>query len=536
MDEDENISLLLAMGFQDVDEIRRALRIGKGDVNEAVGILTDSSSSTSSVMGPPMPSSSTSTSAINELASLDIGRLISLIACRVYSMSFCADMKADGGGGDGDNACFPVSAFYELESRVFQDNWSIPYKKEEAFGRCLRAATKLAEENLMAEDEYCAKFHDRILPEAFKKLLSSHATQRWQGEIQEGIFDMLELFLDLVVARLKAPSPPHPVPVLMLQVLATAFDTKVEWNFKNRHKETRGRWTNLGADRAPHAGVVFAEGGRVGVEQFGWLCDLINQFGENGGFDLITAGMDRPEATVRDMAALITPVANCADLLRRDGLDASLSACMTKAFKCVEGLEDKDLKSKEISALSDLLAALKTLCLHFWLDRVEDCDRLRLSMIFRMLKAPHFSSKMNALREVSRLIDESKQSSASAGSVIKSNQNIGVDRVVEWMAENRVLSVALEGNIDQVQYTDRIKAIVEFLGSRLSNDDLTKMWRLQLSSNAHVRENIHDIIASAAAQFTLSQFEHLTALIKDTWQGSSDRIREKLLELIGKLR
>ena len=43
------------------------------------------------------------------------------------------------------------------------------------------------------------------------------------------------------------------------------------------------------------------------------------------------------------------------------------------------------------------------------------------------------------------------------------------------MAENRVLSVALEGNIDQVQYTDRIKSIVEFLGTRLSNEELSKV-------------------------------------------------------------
>ena len=28
------------------------------------------------------------------------------------------------------------------------------------------------------------KFHDRILPEAFRKLLASHATQRWGQEIQ----------------------------------------------------------------------------------------------------------------------------------------------------------------------------------------------------------------------------------------------------------------------------------------------------------------------------------------------------------------
>ena len=49
---------------------------------------------------------------------------------------------------------------------------------------------------------------------------------------------------------------------------------------------------------------------------------------------------------------------------------------------------------------------------------------------------------------------------------------------MDWMSNNKVLSVVLEGNIDQVQYTDRIKAIVEFLGPKLSADELTNIWNL----------------------------------------------------------
>ena len=41
---------------------------------------------------------------------------------------------------------FPVTNLYELEGRVFTDSWSIPYKKEESLGKCLIAATRLAQE------------------------------------------------------------------------------------------------------------------------------------------------------------------------------------------------------------------------------------------------------------------------------------------------------------------------------------------------------------------------------------------------------
>jgi ubiquitin carboxyl-terminal hydrolase 9/24 len=53
---------------------------------------------------------------------------------------------------------------------VFQDNWSIPYKREESLGRCLIAATNLARENLMEADDNCNKFIDRVMPEAFKSV------------------------------------------------------------------------------------------------------------------------------------------------------------------------------------------------------------------------------------------------------------------------------------------------------------------------------------------------------------------------------
>ena len=72
-------------------------------------------------------------------------------------------------------------------------------------------------------------------------------------------------------------------------------------------------------------------------------------------------------------------------------------------------------------------------------DQVKNCDRLRLSTICRMLQTPLFSSKMNALKEVSRLIEESEQNSSQtnfSGGKVRSNGvlNIGVDEVVEWMA------------------------------------------------------------------------------------------------------
>jgi len=42
------------------------------------------------------------------------------------------------------------------------------------------------------------------------------------------------------------------------------------------------------------------------------------------------------------------------------------------------------------------------------------------------------------------------------------------------------LSFCAVGNIDQAQYCDRIKGIIELLGSKLSLDELSKIWKIQV--------------------------------------------------------
>ena len=51
----------------------------------------------------------------------------------------------------------------------------------------------------------------------------------------------------------------------------------------------------------------------------------------------------------------------------------------------------------------------------------------------------------------------------------------------------------------------------------------------------NVQDNVHSIIAAASSKFSLQQFELLNKLIKDKWLKSNDRIREKLLLLIGQI-
>ncbi|TRZ01275.1 hypothetical protein DNTS_030119, partial [Danionella cerebrum] len=454
-------------------------------------------------------------------------------------MRLCDKRSNDENGNcSGSSMEFPTTNLYELESRVFTDHWSIPYKREESLGKCLIASTCLArlsladaDENckrfidrcmpeafkkeslgkcliastclarlsLADADENCKRFIDRCMPEAFKKLLTSNAVHKWGTEIHEGIYNMLMLLVDLVAERVKQ----DPIPIGLMGVLTMAFNPDNEYHFKNRMKACQRNWAE-----------VFGEDSMFAVspcssyqkEPHGWLVDLVN----------------------RCVSALVQPLGVCAEYLNSGLVQPMLDPVIHKMITYVQNLEEKDLKDKRLVSVPELLSAIKLLCMRFQRELVNVVDDLRLDILLRMLKTPHFSAKMNSLKEVTKLIEES--------TVSKTVKNpIDTDRLLDWLVENSVLSIALEGNIDQAQYCDRIKGIIELLGSKLSLDELSKIWKIQAGQSSTVIENIHTIIAAAAVKFNFEQLSHLFVLIQKSWEVESDRVRQKLLSLIGRI-
>jgi len=485
-DEDSNISMILSMGFGDIAEIKTALRISKGDVNEAVSYLMDQ----------PNPGGG---------YNMDIDDINFKTEDEIFASS--------------DSNEFPAHAVFELENRVFQENWNIPYKREELLGVCLEASTRLAREGNLEQNEAARKFLERILPEALKKLLTSNAIYRWASEIQEGIYTMCEMFLDLIVARLTY----EPVPFQLMQTLGLVFDYSIEWHSKNKEVSPD--------ESGPPVRQIWAEPNSSFQtrERYGWLCDLINHFGDKNGFKLIRDNIEksREPLTAKTMSSMLMPLANCAPMLIKKSVDSYLTPCLKQAFKFSRDIDEEILKSKDMNYLHDLCHSLKMLCHHHYPAHETECDNVRLQIINRMLRTPHYNCRMNGLKEVCRLIEEADRK--------KHKYDISSQTVMEWMTENKILSVVLEGNIDQVQYTDKIKSIVEFLGPNLSADEIRSIWSLGEEDSSHVMDNVHSILASASSRFNLTQLELINKLVKEKWAKSSTRIKEKLIALVGQI-
>uniref|UniRef100_A0A8C1XUB1 Ubiquitin specific peptidase 24 n=1 Tax=Cyprinus carpio TaxID=7962 RepID=A0A8C1XUB1_CYPCA len=515
-EEEQHMTTLLCMGFPDPVAIRKALRLAKNDINEAVALLTNESPGLGYGYEPMESGPSPGSGLSGDGESSGRTGTGGFDPPPAYHDVVESERTNDENGNcSGNSMEFPTTNLYELESRVFTDHWSIPYKREESLGKCLIASTCLARLGLADADENCKRFIDRCMPEAFKKLLTSSAVHKWGTEIHEGIYNMLMLLVDLVAERVKQ----DPIPIGLLGVLTMAFNPDNEYHFKNRMKACQRNWAE-----------VFGEDSMFAVSPSSSYQKVLQMymFGEMGGFTAIQCKLHQEEIEIGCVSALVQPLGVCAEYLNSSLVQPMLDPVIHKMITYVQNLEEKDLKDKRLVSIPELLSAIKLLCMRFQRELVNVVDDLRLDILLRMLKTPHFSAKMNSLKEVTKLIEES--------TVSKTVKNaIDTDRLLDWLVENSVLSIALEGNIDQAQYCDRIKGIIELLGSKLSLDELSKIWKIQAGQSSTVIENIHTIIAAAAVKFNFDQLSHLFVLIQKSWEVESDRVRQKLLSLIGRI-
>ncbi|KAK8766013.1 hypothetical protein V5799_025579 [Amblyomma americanum] len=138
MDQTEkNVQTLFSMGFLDIEDIKNALRISHNDLSEAVAILTNDQVRYG-------PYSSAGPAEDVEMKDVTSTALVPTAAPPPYNS--LPDAKPCSPKPDYGNTAFPQTNLYELEQRVFVDQWSIPYKKDESLAKCLIAATSLAKE------------------------------------------------------------------------------------------------------------------------------------------------------------------------------------------------------------------------------------------------------------------------------------------------------------------------------------------------------------------------------------------------------
>ena len=159
---DENITMLLAMGFDDIGKVRQALKLSKNDLNEAVSILTGEGSQDFCNEPDPLGDVEMKDPQYRQTSDNIMPSLVEVgpnIDQKQLPPSYDEVLSTAEDDMDANNENieisldsvpgeFPVTNLYELEDRIFTDNWSIPYRKNESLGKCLLGAIKVVMEGI----------------------------------------------------------------------------------------------------------------------------------------------------------------------------------------------------------------------------------------------------------------------------------------------------------------------------------------------------------------------------------------------------
>ncbi|CAF0751200.1 unnamed protein product [Adineta ricciae] len=517
---EDNIDSLVSMGFIDRELNRRTLLKANDDISEAVAILT------SNYYNDDISSS------VDTTPSTFIGPRTKEQVEQEQQQTVAADQTStDTNSTLSDDVTvdhfqsFTTNAFLNLETKVYGDKWSIPYKRDEALGQCLLSATKLALEGRADEDKDCIKFMEDLIPEAFRKLQCTHHVNNWAVEIQLGVFDMVELLVDLIAARLSYP----PVPVKLLETLAILFDPESTFQRKHRSKPyDRSLYDKQLGDQIlanPPSGFVIHSRN----ETYGWLCRLINRFVvKDGIINLKEQFESEKPLTALEYNALLVPFVNCMDYLFLDRYRQLFGEHVEQAIEYVQRLKEEDFKAKSTNAMFELLTTLRKICLVAWPDRINQLEQLHLNLLLKMIALSNFNAKMNSLKELAKLIENASFNNSSTSKISMQRSSL-----IDWIIDNSILSKALEGNIDQNQYVDKVRILLDFIAPKILKEEIETIWKMQHGHSLVAVDHLFSLIASAAAKFNLQQLNFLIEFIYNSWKTETVLIQEKLIQLLG---
>lgn len=320
----------------------------------------------------------------------------------------------------------------------------------------LNYAIKLAEMGLDRDCEPCQKFYKDELVTSFIKILTDEAVNSWKYNIHHCILMSCGKLIHLCALKIKSDNP-H-----LLDMLSIVLDPENKFHTHNASRQPEfysiqsGTATAASNSNVVNGGVwgtlkedqTFAISPTEPRNPKGWLVDLINHFGNKGGFDNLlnrfTAEMFATktvgDAQVNDLSAktsslslsdqntasnpshddkislslilaLIRPFGQCADFLKVSVIQKYFLPLWEFILIKLENMSDIELKREaklegKNDTINGIVKAVRCL-----IDRVPNHESLhkafemcRLKIFLRVLQISSFNGKMNALNEINKML------------------------------------------------------------------------------------------------------------------------------------
>ncbi|XP_057300867.1 probable ubiquitin carboxyl-terminal hydrolase FAF-X [Hydractinia symbiolongicarpus] len=428
---------------------------------------------------------------------------------------------------------FPHELLAKLDEMVNKPKWIIPVLPKAELELLMDASIKLAKKGLDTQSEACQRFIKEGMTISYNKILLDDAVSTWKFEIHKYILRNTEKLLELCVVKLEQDWFP------LLDLLAIALNPSSRFHLYNAGRTPESSPTT-GMEERP----VFARPSDPRQPK-GWVVDLVNRFGNLGGFDKLKKRFcEMGHLNVPIICALIKPFGLCAEVLAEKVVEEYLLPIVHIIKKFLDSLTDEVLKKESKTeskneAITVIIKSMKSIVARLpgQEDFCKELEKLRLLMILRLLQVSPFNGKMNALNEINRVISSVSYYSHHRHSGYDEDEYLTHDMVAKWLQENDVLVTVLKDNLHQPQYVEKLEKIIRFTikAKTLTLQDLDTIWLAQVGKHEAIVKNIHDLLAKLAWDFSAEQLDHLFSRFQASWKSANKKQQEKLLELIRRL-
>lgn len=172
---------------------------------------------------------------------------------------------------------FPKDKLASLDEKISNLRWVVPVLPDQELECLLKVSIELSRKGLDTRSEPCQRFFREGLTISFKKILTDDAVSSWKPNIHLCINQNCLRLVELCVIKL--PHDWFP----LLDLLAMVFNPNNKFHTFNacKQSDTAGPCINLSEEE------LFARPINDLRNARGWLVDLINRFGELGGFQAL---------------------------------------------------------------------------------------------------------------------------------------------------------------------------------------------------------------------------------------------------------
>ncbi|XP_065223298.1 probable ubiquitin carboxyl-terminal hydrolase FAF-X isoform X3 [Planococcus citri] len=435
-----------------------------------------------------------------------------------------------------EDPSFPHNQLASLEDKINNTKWVIPVLPEQELEILLDAAIELCRTGEDSKSEACQRFFRDSMAICINKIMTDEAVGGWKYTIHHCIYDNCLRFIEICALKIKEDWLP------LLDLLALVLNPCNKFHTVNAMRPSE----TISIGQTYPDDYLFARPALDTRPSRGWLVDMLNKFGEHGGFQgLLDRFKSGKPLTIPVVFALIRPFGFCHELLTVHTIATYFLPIIEMIPEALKNLTDEELKREvKNESKNDVISTIIRSC-RCLLSRVpnqeekmREFEMFRLKMLLRLLQISSFNGKMNALNEVNKLIAGISYFPNRHSSMDHENEEwLTSERMAKWIKENNVLEIVLRDSLHQPQYVEKLEKILRFIikEKALTLEDLDAVWAAQSGKHDAIVKNVHDLLAKLAWDFSPEQLDHLFGCFQASWSTANKKQTEKLLELIRRL-